>query len=153
MQYEEAYTTAKSFVKTFEIIDALSTKEKIELAIPLVVNGSFACELLLKSFLPMGTRGHKLYDDLFIELENYNKELSIKITNNAIIKMQALPFGGRKNYTVANFKRDLKIAQNDFELYRYAHEKGQIPSDRVCDVGFLRILISTLMEMVETELI
>jgi hypothetical protein len=150
IQYIEAYNTAKSFVKTFEIIDALTLEEKTELAIPLVVNGSFACELLFKSFLPAGVRGHKLYDDIFIILENYNKRLSIEITNN-VIEMQTLLLGGKKNYTAEKFKQDLIIAQDDFELYRYAHEKGRIPNKRVCDVSFLRILISTLMKMIEAE--
>ena len=39
------------------------------LIVPVAVNCAFSCELLLKSMLPIGTKGHKLYNDLFLKLD------------------------------------------------------------------------------------
>ena len=36
----------------------------IGLSVPIAVNCAFSCELFLKSMLPKGIRGHKLYNDL-----------------------------------------------------------------------------------------
>lgn len=85
------------------------------LAIPAAVNCAFSCELFLKSMLPIGTRGHKLYNELFNKLDNISKDAIIDGT----LKLIQLK---ENNYTIDNFYNDLIASENSFDTWRYFHE-------------------------------
>lgn len=85
------------------------------LAVPVAVNCAFSCELFLKSMLPIGTRGHKLYNDLFTKLDDTSKDAIIDGT----LKLIQLK---ENTYTIDDFYNDLKACENSFEIWRYFHE-------------------------------
>lgn len=87
----------------------------IGLAVPVAVNCAFSCELFLKSMLPIGTRGHKLYNDLFAKLDNTSKDAIIDGT----VKLIQLK---ENTYTIDKFYDDLKASEKSFETWRYFHE-------------------------------
>ncbi len=92
------------------------------LAVPVAVNCAFSCELFLKSMLPIGTRGHKLYSELFTKLDDTSKDAIIDGT----LKLIQLK---ENSYTIENFVDDLKNSESSFETWRYFHEsKGTKPS-------------------------
>ena len=87
----------------------------IGLSVPIAVNCAFSCELFLKSMLPKGTRGHKLYNDLFTKLDETSKDAIIDGT----VKLIHLK---KHDYTINDFYNDLKSCENSFETWRYFHE-------------------------------
>lgn len=87
----------------------------IGLAVPVAVNCAFSCELFLKSMLPKGTRGHKLYNDLFTKLDDTSKDAIIDGTLKLIQLKES-------TYTIDDFYDDLKASENSFETWRYFHE-------------------------------
>lgn len=85
------------------------------LAVPVAVNCAFSCELFLKSMLPIGTRGHKLYSELFTKLDDTSKDAIIDGTLKLIQLKES-------SYTIENFVDDLKDSESSFETWRYFHE-------------------------------
>lgn len=85
------------------------------LFIPAVVNGSFACELFIKSMLSNNSaRSHKL-DILF---GNLDLDIRNKIKDNTVQKMREI----FSFYDDAAFQQDLIDNNNIFETWRYFHE-------------------------------
>ena len=84
------------------------------LLVPVVVNGSLACELFMKSMLPQGTRGHKL-EELFALLDNALQE---KIKQFTIAEMKK----GNAAYSETEFQNDLDGNNDVFIEWRYFHE-------------------------------
>lgn len=85
------------------------------LIVPVAVNCAFSCELILKSLLPSGTHGHKLYHDLFKKLDSV-KSNSIQDETVKAIQIQS------PQYTTADFERDMIAYESSFEQWRYFHE-------------------------------
>ena len=79
--------------------------------VPVLVNGSFACELYLKSLLPPGTTGHLLYD-LYMLLDE-NTRISIKKYCDE-----------RIDFINYDFDTTLKDFSNAFVFWRYIHEQN-----------------------------
>ena len=65
--------------------------------------------------LPKGTRGHKLYNDLFTKLDDTSKDAIIDGTLKLIQLKES-------TYTIDDFYDDLKASENSFETWRYFHE-------------------------------
>lgn len=84
------------------------------LAVPVIVNASFACERFLKSMLPDGTHGHEL-DKLLSKLDQENQNKIIAATG-LIMKCS------NPDYTQECFWKDLKDNSNNFVSWRYFHE-------------------------------
>lgn len=87
----------------------------MSLAVPVAVNCSFSCEMLLKSMLPIGTRGHGI-NDLFTQLTTSEQSGIVDGT------MQLLRLH-KTDYTTENFYSDLNHHDKAFIQWRYFHEK------------------------------
>lgn len=85
------------------------------LIVPVAVNCAFSCELFLKSLLPLGTKGHKLYNDLFLKLDtalaNNIKKIVVQIIGET-----------EKSYSDKDFENDLIANETAFAQWRYFHE-------------------------------
>lgn len=89
------------------------------LCVPVAVNCAFSCELFLKAMLPMGFRWHKLYSELFVQLDNISKEAIIDGT----LKLMKLHI---ETYSEKDFYNDLQKNEKAFEIWRYFHESMDI---------------------------
>ena len=85
------------------------------LFIPVAVNCALACELYLKSLLPVCTHGHKLYSDLFTKLDADIAEI---IRNSVITIIQDT----NSSYSAVDFEHDLMANEDAFIKWRYFHE-------------------------------
>lgn len=90
-------------------------KKDMGLFVPVAVNCAFSCELLLKSMLPIGTKGHRLYNDLFLklkpELANNIKKVVVQIIEER-----------KPGYSDKDFENDLIVNEAAFEQWRYFYE-------------------------------
>ena len=91
------------------------------LIVPVAVNCAFSCELLLKSMLPINTKGHKLYSDLFLKLDMALANSIKKIVVQIIEKTKT-------GYSDKDFENDLAANEAAFEQWRYFHEGKTSPS-------------------------
>ena len=86
------------------------------LFVSVAVNCALSCELLLKSMLPQGTKGHKL-DELFNKLDasdrTFIKESVVRILSDM----------GEAN-AEDNFDEELQKNADTFVAWRYFHESG-----------------------------
>ncbi len=87
----------------------------MSLAVPVAVNCSFSCEMLLKSMLPIGTRGHGL-NDLFTQLTT-SEQSGIVDGTIQLLRLH------KTDYTTENFYSDLNHHDKAFIQWRYFHEK------------------------------
>lgn len=110
--------------------------KEMALFVPMVVNCAFSCELFLKSMLPAETAGHKLYHQLFKELDI---EVSDKIKKSIITVMQTEK---SKSYSEEDFECDLKKNENAFPNWRYFHE-----GKKYCE--FDLVFMSTFQKIVK----
>lgn len=85
------------------------------LFIPVAVNCALSCELFLKSLLPAGSRGHKLYNDLFTKLD-------IKMAENIRSSVITIIQDTTPAYSATDFEQDLKSNEDAFLKWRYFHE-------------------------------
>ena len=109
------------------------------LSIPIIVNSSLACELFLKSLLPIGTHGHLLYNDLFKKLDPDCQKI---ISDSVVLIMKE----NNSEYLDAHFINDLIENEDLFVQWRYFHEpdKTGIRFDAV----FLNALLLTLKKVI-----
>lgn len=108
------------------------------LFVPALVNGSFACELFLKSLLPPSTSGHKL-EALFSQLDS---NIQLKLKNGTIGKMKQLD----PAYCEASFQTDLNSNSNVFPEWRYFHEGNSHSAGIEFIVRFMRSLFEVVKE-------
>ena len=73
---DTALYNARLFDRAYRILNDKvqaggKTKNEFDMAlvVPTAVNCAFSCELFLKAMLPNGTRGHKLFHELFKKLD------------------------------------------------------------------------------------
>lgn len=114
LMFDQAYRTLYEKFNTGLRTNNLSD---MGLLVPVAVNCAFSCELFLKSMLPVGSRGHKLYNDLFTKLDSQSQDAIIDGT----VKLTQLSLN---NYTSDNFHKDLEANEKAFEVWRYFHEKN-----------------------------
>ncbi|MBE6930838.1 MAG: hypothetical protein E7463_11205 [Ruminococcaceae bacterium] len=111
------------------------------LIVPVAVNCAFSCELLLKSMLPIGTKGHKLYNDLFLKLDttlaNNIKKIVVQIIEET-----------KKGYSDKDFENDLIANEAAFEQWRYFHEGKTSPS---FDLAFMCVFQACLKGIAGSE--
>lgn len=118
-------------INKMDVLDA-------SLFVPVVVNGSLACELLLKSMLPQNTRGHKL-DELFLLLDNNIQE---NIKTYTINEMKKIISG----YCDTDFQNDLAQNNDQFIEWRYFHEGNAQEANLQFISGFMKAIFSVVNE-------
>lgn len=111
------------------------------LLVPIAINGAFACEIYIKSFLPEGTKGHKI-NELY---EQLNDSLRCKIKNITVDWINK-SFPNNK-YDEARFEADIIDMGNSFVEWRYFYE-GNI---KRTDPWFLKGLMIALRETALSE--
>ena len=141
LKNENAMRNGLIFKKAYTILNTElqgaarnKNKEDMKLIVPVAVNCAFACELFLKALLPTGTRGHKLYQDLFINLENATANL---IQNTVVSIMN----DNRPPYSESEFINDMTIHEAAFEKWRYFHEGN---THACFDIRFMDVLLQVL---------
>lgn len=109
--------------------------------VPAAVNCAFSCELFLKSLLPLGTKGHKLYNDLFLKLDttlaNNIKQIVVQIIDKT-----------KKGYSDKDFETDLIANEAAFEQWRYFHEGKASPS---FNLAFMSVFQASLKSIAGAE--
>jgi len=121
--------------KQFAVNCSIGSYEKgLSIVVPMLVNGAFACELLLKSLNPSLNRGHKLKTELFDKLKDTTKQ---DIINRFIVK-------SKNTYDETTFNSDFIKNEELFVDWRYFHEKSNHAS-----LGFLDLLIQTLYDFMK----
>ena len=88
------------------------------LFVPVAINCTLSCELFLKAMLPIGTEGHKLYNDLFKKLKELNEPLANSIQDCVIQIMKEKV----NDYSQTSFENDLTSHERAFIDWRYFHE-------------------------------
>lgn len=114
--------------------------------IPAAVNCAFSCELHLKAMLPVGTRGHKLYTELFKQLQQLDPNTANSIQNCTVTLMQEV---GSKSYSASDFENDCLINERAFENWRYFHE-GNTPNLSF-NVQFMTLFLESLKAIAMAE--
>ena len=109
------------------------------LAVPVIVNGSFACELYLKALLPKGTRGHEL-NDLFNKLDARVQE---NIRCKTIEKMKDTI----SDYNDTTFQSDINNNCNHFAKWRYFHEGISSPAN----LKFIKYFMASILDVIQEE--
>ena len=120
---KETLSNAIMFSHAYELLINQFHKAELErdknelglLFVPVCVNCAFSCELFLKAMLPPGTRGHKLYTELYSKLD---PSVAERICNSVVENMAFHTEG----YSRDNFESDLKAHEPAFEQWRYFHE-------------------------------
>ena len=99
------------------------TKNEFDMAlvVPTAVNCAFSCELFLKAMLPKGTKGHKLFYELFKKLDSDIAE----VVQDNVIRIMINKYN-YKDYSKADFDSDLIKHERTFEDWRYFHEGKEI---------------------------
>ena len=152
LKNEIALSSAITFVKAFEVLDTeqkknISTNNStklqfnanaILLTIPLIVVGTLACELLIKSFLQPNTMGHKL-NELFNN-SDFDEKLKNFVQTSVI---QIIKDNFNKNYNEDLFNQELNQNANNFVKWRYFHEQNRT------DLKASFIFIGTLMQVLK----
>ena len=145
MIYDQgALGNANAFYTAFKVLsDNMNKAVKIGDAkgaglylIPAAVNCAFSCELHLKAMLPIGTRGHKLYTELFKQLDSNTAN---NIQNCTVTLMQEV---GSKTYSATDFENDCLANERAFESWRYFHE-GNTPNLSF-NVQFMTLFLESL---------
>ena len=120
--------------------NVLSGKSALDasLFVPIVVNGSLACELFMKSMLPQRKKIHKL-DELFALLDN---DLQEKIRQSTIAEMK------KRNtaYGETEFQNDLDGKNDIFVEWRYFHEGNSHPVNYQFVDAFLKSIFTVVNE-------
>ncbi len=109
------------------------------LFVPVVVNCSFACELFLKSMLPINTRGHKL-DELFLLLDS---DIQNNIKSNTVDEMKKV----KSTYSDTDFQMDLTQNNNKFAEWRYFHEGNS----QSANLEFISRFMKSIFAVVNAE--
>ena len=145
-----AYDSALMFSNSFKILlnEHMSARttgnyEKIELLVPAMVNGAFACELFLKALLKDPLRGHKLYNDLFRRLD---------LSTAQEIETVVIECFKKKKSTVINsqqFISNLETIEKTFEEFRYFYEPQNNNETKVYNIDFLEVLVFSLRAICE----
>lgn len=110
--FDNAYHILK---QKMDIGTSIHSQLDMSLAVPVAVNCSFSCELLLKSMLPIGTHGHGL-NDLFAKL-TASEQSGIIDGTTQLLRLH------KSDYTIENFYSDLIQHDKAFVQWRYFHEK------------------------------
>ncbi len=116
------------------------------LFVPLIVNGTFACELFLKSLLPQET-GESCEHDLKKLYTSPDMKQNIKdgIANCVVTIMQNF----KHDYDARQFHTDIKKNKDNYDNWRYFHEnkKESIKADFL----FIHYLMQVLFDICLTE--
>lgn len=151
MEHLTAYDSALMFSNSFKILlDRHMTArltgnyEDFALLVPAMVNGAFACELFLKSLFKKQIRGHRLYTELYQELDSSIKK---EIKTVVIERMK------RKKNTVINsdkFEMELINIERVFEEFRYIYETNNT-ENKVYNIDFIEVLVFSLRGICEQK--
>lgn len=113
--------------------------QDFSLILPLMSIGGFACELFLKSLVDKKLKTHKLYFDLYKNLDtNTSNEIETTVVQCMHLKKN------KPDYDSLRFKSDFMKQDRLFEDFRYLYEPKKDKPQVVYNIDFTEVLVSAL---------
>lgn len=120
--------------------------QDFSLIVPLMSIGGFACELFMKSLVDKKLKTHKLYSDLYKNLDtNTSNEIETIVVQCMRLKKN------KPDYDSLTFKSDFMKQDRLFEDFRYLYEPKKDKPQVVYNIDFTEVLVSALQTICELK--